>query len=139
MLCLQFYFEAKTAKYWLNYWRRQRLVWWRKFANVPSNFTSYDVQQKSQVDCVTENQVLNYQTRINWYSFFVGEGVLSAFIRRKLLAVLWQLQVCEYNQTISLDICFSIQHPTYIIKPASTKGIESTGYLFCKVIPSIRA
>nr|XP_056715953.1 DNA polymerase subunit gamma-2, mitochondrial [Euleptes europaea] len=39
---LVWYSSARTAGQWLDYWLRQRLQWWRKFAISPSNFSSSD-------------------------------------------------------------------------------------------------
>ncbi|XP_077184547.1 DNA polymerase subunit gamma-2 [Paroedura picta] len=39
---LVWYSSARTAGQWLDYWLRQRLQWWRKFATSPSNFSSSD-------------------------------------------------------------------------------------------------
>ncbi|KAM6471697.1 DNA polymerase subunit gamma-2 [Liasis olivaceus] len=40
MASLVWYSSARTAGQWLDYWLRQRLQWWRKFAISPSNFSS---------------------------------------------------------------------------------------------------
>ncbi|XP_034954342.2 DNA polymerase subunit gamma-2, mitochondrial isoform X1 [Zootoca vivipara] len=42
MTSLVWYSSARTAGQWLDYWLRQRLQWWRKFAISPSSFTSSD-------------------------------------------------------------------------------------------------
>ncbi|XP_062977551.1 DNA polymerase subunit gamma-2, mitochondrial [Elgaria multicarinata webbii] len=42
MASLVWYSSARTAGQWLDYWLRQRLQWWRKFAISPSNFSSSD-------------------------------------------------------------------------------------------------
>ncbi|XP_053153855.1 DNA polymerase subunit gamma-2, mitochondrial isoform X3 [Hemicordylus capensis] len=42
MASLVWYSSARTAGQWLDYWLRQRLQWWRKFALSPSNFSSSD-------------------------------------------------------------------------------------------------
>ncbi|XP_072270204.1 DNA polymerase subunit gamma-2 [Pyxicephalus adspersus] len=39
---LAWFSSAKTCTQWRDYWLRQRLLWWRKFAQVPSRFTSDD-------------------------------------------------------------------------------------------------
>uniref|UniRef100_A0ACB8ELL5 DNA polymerase subunit gamma-2, mitochondrial n=1 Tax=Sphaerodactylus townsendi TaxID=933632 RepID=A0ACB8ELL5_9SAUR len=43
---LVWYSSARTAGQWLDYWLRQRLLWWRKFAVNPSNFSSSDHQSE---------------------------------------------------------------------------------------------
>ncbi|XP_025036334.2 DNA polymerase subunit gamma-2 [Pelodiscus sinensis] len=43
---LVWFSSARTAGQWLDYWLRQRLQWWRKFAIGPSNFSSSDFQDK---------------------------------------------------------------------------------------------
>ncbi|XP_060619086.2 DNA polymerase subunit gamma-2 [Anolis sagrei] len=40
MSTLVWYSSGRTAGQWLDYWLRQRLQWWRKFAICPSNFSS---------------------------------------------------------------------------------------------------
>uniref|UniRef100_A0A803T286 DNA polymerase subunit gamma-2 n=1 Tax=Anolis carolinensis TaxID=28377 RepID=A0A803T286_ANOCA len=40
MSILVWYSSGRTAGQWLDYWLRQRLQWWRKFAICPSNFSS---------------------------------------------------------------------------------------------------
>ncbi|XP_071430067.1 DNA polymerase subunit gamma-2 [Pithys albifrons albifrons] len=39
---LAWFSSPRTAGQWLDYWLRQRLQWWRKFAVGPSNFSSTD-------------------------------------------------------------------------------------------------
>ncbi|NXK95967.1 DPOG2 polymerase, partial [Formicarius rufipectus] len=39
---LAWFSSPRTAGQWLDYWLRQRLQWWRKFAVGPSNFSSSD-------------------------------------------------------------------------------------------------
>ncbi|XP_067164430.1 DNA polymerase subunit gamma-2 isoform X5 [Apteryx mantelli] len=43
---LVWFSSARTAGQWLDYWLRQRLQWWRKFAIGPSNFSSSDFQDE---------------------------------------------------------------------------------------------
>ncbi|XP_075297128.1 DNA polymerase subunit gamma-2 isoform X5 [Opisthocomus hoazin] len=43
---LAWFSSPRTAGQWLDYWLRQRLQWWRKFAVGPSNFTSSDFQDE---------------------------------------------------------------------------------------------
>ncbi|XP_060108545.1 DNA polymerase subunit gamma-2, mitochondrial isoform X1 [Heteronotia binoei] len=42
MASLVWYSSGRIAGQWLDYWLRQRLHWWRKFAISPSNFSSSD-------------------------------------------------------------------------------------------------
>lgn len=39
VMSLQFFCLENRVNDWLNYWKRQRLVWWRKFANIRSNYS----------------------------------------------------------------------------------------------------
>lgn len=41
---LVWFSAARTSSQWLDYWVRQRLLWWRKFAIGPSKFISSDYQ-----------------------------------------------------------------------------------------------
>ncbi|NXU54858.1 DPOG2 polymerase, partial [Turnix velox] len=43
---LAWFSSPRTAGQWLDYWFRQRLQWWRKFAVGPSNFSSSDFQDE---------------------------------------------------------------------------------------------
>lgn len=43
---LVWYSSSRTAGQWLDYWLRQRLQWWRKFAISPSSFSSSDFQDE---------------------------------------------------------------------------------------------
>uniref|UniRef100_A0A6J0ST11 DNA polymerase subunit gamma-2 n=1 Tax=Pogona vitticeps TaxID=103695 RepID=A0A6J0ST11_9SAUR len=43
---LVWYSSGRTAGQWLDYWLRQRLQWWRKFAASPSSFSSNDYQDE---------------------------------------------------------------------------------------------
>ncbi|XP_015735043.1 DNA polymerase subunit gamma-2, mitochondrial [Coturnix japonica] len=43
---LTWFSSPRTAGQWLDYWLRQRLQWWRKFAVGPSNFSSSDFQDE---------------------------------------------------------------------------------------------
>ena len=38
-MTLQYFCAENKVNDWTNHWKRQRLVWWRKFANVRSNFS----------------------------------------------------------------------------------------------------
>lgn len=44
VMTLEFFCAENRVTDWTNHWKRQRLVWWRKFANVRSNFSVYDKQ-----------------------------------------------------------------------------------------------
>ncbi|KAM5310478.1 DNA polymerase subunit gamma-2 isoform 2-T2 [Glossophaga mutica] len=41
---LVWFTSTRTASQWLDFWLRHRLLWWRKFAVSPSNFSSSDCQ-----------------------------------------------------------------------------------------------
>ncbi|XP_076871997.1 DNA polymerase subunit gamma-2 [Brachyhypopomus gauderio] len=41
--CLVWFCSPRTSSQWLDYWTRQRLQWWRKFALGPSDFSVHDV------------------------------------------------------------------------------------------------
>ncbi|XP_008635818.1 PREDICTED: DNA polymerase subunit gamma-2, mitochondrial [Corvus brachyrhynchos] len=43
---LAWFSSPRTAGQWLDYWLRQRLQWWRKFAVGPCNFSSSDFQDE---------------------------------------------------------------------------------------------
>ncbi|XP_011287611.2 DNA polymerase subunit gamma-2, mitochondrial isoform X1 [Felis catus] len=43
---LVWFTSARTAGQWLDFWLRHRLLWWRKFAKSPSNFSSSDCQDE---------------------------------------------------------------------------------------------
>ncbi|XP_059005210.1 DNA polymerase subunit gamma-2, mitochondrial isoform X2 [Mustela lutreola] len=43
---LVWFTSARTAGQWLDFWLRHRLLWWRKFAMSPSNFSSSDCQDQ---------------------------------------------------------------------------------------------
>ncbi|XP_057174038.1 DNA polymerase subunit gamma-2, mitochondrial isoform X4 [Ursus arctos] len=43
---LVWFSSARTAGQWLDFWLRHRLLWWRKFAVSPSNFSSSDCQDE---------------------------------------------------------------------------------------------
>ncbi|XP_069807669.1 DNA polymerase subunit gamma-2 isoform X1 [Dendropsophus ebraccatus] len=44
MASLCWFSSAKTSSQWRDYWLRHRLLWWRRFAQVPSGFNSSDHQ-----------------------------------------------------------------------------------------------
>ncbi|XP_070629903.1 DNA polymerase subunit gamma-2 isoform X1 [Bos indicus] len=44
---LVWFTSARTASQWLDFWLRHRLLWWRKFAMSPSNFSSGDCQDEA--------------------------------------------------------------------------------------------
>ncbi|KAM9006176.1 DNA polymerase subunit gamma-2 isoform 1-T1 [Sarcophilus harrisii] len=46
MSSLVWFTAARTAGQWLDFWLRHRLLWWRKFAVNPSNFSSGDCQNE---------------------------------------------------------------------------------------------
>ncbi|NXS94766.1 DPOG2 polymerase, partial [Jacana jacana] len=43
---LAWFSSPRTSGQWLDYWLRQRLQWWRKFAIGPSNFSSSNFQDE---------------------------------------------------------------------------------------------
>jgi len=43
-MTLQYFCAENKVNDWTNHWKRQRLVWWRKFANVRSNFSLNEEQ-----------------------------------------------------------------------------------------------
>uniref|UniRef100_A0A8C5WLD0 DNA polymerase gamma 2, accessory subunit n=1 Tax=Leptobrachium leishanense TaxID=445787 RepID=A0A8C5WLD0_9ANUR len=43
---LTWFCSAKTASQWRDYWLRQRLLWWQKFAQSPSSFSTSDHQDE---------------------------------------------------------------------------------------------
>ncbi|KAM6163482.1 DNA polymerase subunit gamma-2 [Rhynchocyon petersi] len=43
---LVWFSSARTASQWLDFWLRHRLLWWRKFAVSPSNFSSSECQDE---------------------------------------------------------------------------------------------
>ncbi|XP_051014872.1 DNA polymerase subunit gamma-2, mitochondrial [Acomys russatus] len=44
---LVWFTPARTSSQWLDFWLRHRLLWWRKFAMSPSNFSSADCQDEA--------------------------------------------------------------------------------------------
>ncbi|XP_067914569.1 DNA polymerase subunit gamma-2 isoform X6 [Heterodontus francisci] len=44
MASLVWFSSPRTSGQWLDYWVRQRLLWWRQFAKSPSSFTTGDFQ-----------------------------------------------------------------------------------------------
>ncbi|XP_069050726.1 DNA polymerase subunit gamma-2 isoform X1 [Lepisosteus oculatus] len=45
---LAWFCSPRTAMQWLDYWARQRLLWWRKFALGPSNFSSSEFEEEEE-------------------------------------------------------------------------------------------
>ncbi|XP_048222020.1 DNA polymerase subunit gamma-2, mitochondrial [Perognathus longimembris pacificus] len=43
---LVWFTSPRTSSQWLDFWLRHRLLWWRKFAMSPSNFSSSDCQDE---------------------------------------------------------------------------------------------
>ncbi|XP_029402040.1 DNA polymerase subunit gamma-2, mitochondrial isoform X2 [Mus pahari] len=43
---LVWFTPTRTSSQWLDFWLRHRLLWWRKFAMSPSNFSSADCQDE---------------------------------------------------------------------------------------------
>lgn len=44
IMSIEFFCAENRVKDWTNHWKRQRLVWWRKFANIRSNYSLYEEQ-----------------------------------------------------------------------------------------------
>ncbi|KAL9988566.1 hypothetical protein ACROYT_G003024 [Oculina patagonica] len=77
VMTLEFFCAENRVTDWTNHWKRQRLVWWRKFANVRSNFSVYDKQADLEPG-------LHNQTFIQ-YSFPWGkESIDSMTVRSDL-------------------------------------------------------
>lgn len=61
---LQFFCAENSVNDWINFWKRQRLVWWRKFANVRSNFSLYEEQSNLEPG-------VNSQTFVQvWFRYY---------------------------------------------------------------------
>uniref|UniRef100_H3DJF9 DNA polymerase gamma 2, accessory subunit n=1 Tax=Tetraodon nigroviridis TaxID=99883 RepID=H3DJF9_TETNG len=63
---LVWFCSPRTSGQWLDYWTRQRLKWWRKFALSPSNFSSAEVPEE-ELEAVVSRGV-----RV-WYRFPWGQ------------------------------------------------------------------
>lgn len=72
---LQFFCAENRLNDWLNHWKRQRLVWWRKFANVRSNYRPYEEQLSSL------EPGLNSQTFVQ-YAFPWGQETVDSLTVR---------------------------------------------------------
>ncbi|XP_042198322.1 DNA polymerase subunit gamma-2, mitochondrial isoform X1 [Callorhinchus milii] len=46
---LVWFSSPRTSGQWRDYWVRQRLLWWRKFARHPSSFTANDFQDENGI------------------------------------------------------------------------------------------
>lgn len=74
---LQFFCAENRVSDWINFWKRQRLVWWRKFANVRSNFSLYEEQSNLEPG-------VNSQTFIQYAFPWGKETVDSLTVRSDL-------------------------------------------------------
>lgn len=69
-MTLQFFCAENRVKDWTNHWKRQRLVWWRRFTNVRSNYSLYEEQAdlESGLNSQAVIQVYNHAlTRLHHY------------------------------------------------------------------------
>ncbi|XP_072168000.1 DNA polymerase subunit gamma-2, mitochondrial-like [Diadema setosum] len=48
-MALHFFSTPKTSTLWFDTWQKERLLWWRKFAGVPSGFTATDIKTAGHV------------------------------------------------------------------------------------------
>lgn len=69
---LQFICAENRVNDWINHWKRQRLVWWRRFANTRSNYSLYE----EQVDLEAG---LTSQTTVQ-YAFPWGQETVDSMI-----------------------------------------------------------
>ncbi|XP_029213622.2 glycine--tRNA ligase-like isoform X2 [Acropora millepora] len=74
---LQFFCAENRVSDWINFWKRQRLVWWRKFANVRSNFSLYEEQSNLEPG-------VNSQTFVQYAFPWGKETVDSLTVRSDL-------------------------------------------------------
>uniref|UniRef100_A0A3B1IUT8 DNA polymerase gamma 2, accessory subunit n=1 Tax=Astyanax mexicanus TaxID=7994 RepID=A0A3B1IUT8_ASTMX len=58
---LVWFCSPRTSSQWLDYWARQRLQWWRKFASGPSEFSVCDVLSEELRDGVSRGVKVLYQ------------------------------------------------------------------------------
>ncbi|XP_034542896.1 DNA polymerase subunit gamma-2, mitochondrial isoform X2 [Notolabrus celidotus] len=57
---LVWFCSARTSSQWLDYWTRQRLKWWRKFALSPSDFSSCDIPVEELEEAATRGVRIVY-------------------------------------------------------------------------------
>ncbi|XP_026989337.2 DNA polymerase subunit gamma-2, mitochondrial isoform X1 [Tachysurus fulvidraco] len=58
---LVWFCSPRTSSQWLDYWTRQRLQWWRKFALGPSDFNVCDVQDDELIDGASRGAKVLYK------------------------------------------------------------------------------
>ncbi|XP_061684806.1 DNA polymerase subunit gamma-2, mitochondrial isoform X5 [Syngnathoides biaculeatus] len=58
---LVWFCSPRTSSQWLDHWARQRLKWWRKFALVPSDFSSSDVSQDELEEVASRGVKIYYK------------------------------------------------------------------------------
>ncbi|XP_036400224.1 DNA polymerase subunit gamma-2, mitochondrial [Megalops cyprinoides] len=58
---LVWFCSPRTSSQWLDYWARQRLQWWRKFAMGPSSFSSSDIEDGKEGEKVSRGVRILYQ------------------------------------------------------------------------------
>ncbi|KAM3624571.1 uncharacterized protein V6R79_025025 [Siganus canaliculatus] len=57
---LVWFCSPRTSSQWLDYWTRQRLKWWRKFALSPSDFSSCDVPEEELEEVTSRGVKIMY-------------------------------------------------------------------------------
>lgn len=70
-MTLQYFCAENKVNDWTNHWKRQRLVWWRKLANVRSNFSLNEEQ--TGLEPGVNNQI-NIQVR------YISQSLSAALI-----------------------------------------------------------
>ncbi|KAK3557202.1 hypothetical protein QTP70_026138 [Hemibagrus guttatus] len=58
---LVWFCSPRTSLQWLDYWTRQRLQWWRKFALGPSDFSVCDVQDDELINSASRGAKVLYK------------------------------------------------------------------------------
>ena len=78
-MTLQYFCAENKVNDWTNHWKRQRLVWWRKFANVRSNFSLNEDQ--TDLEPGVNNQT-SIQVGYQWVSQSYSNTSTNLFIRQ---------------------------------------------------------
>ena len=85
VMTLQYFCAENKVNDWTNHWKRRRLVWWRKFANVRSNFSlneeQADLEPGVSHQTIIQVRYASQSYSNTYYLFLLANDLLQSYCR----------------------------------------------------------
>ena len=116
VMSLQFFCLENRVNDWVNYWKRQRLVWWRKFANIRSNYSLSEdqsnlepgVNSRTFIQVRLENLISDVKVLhscLHVILNYVISSIWAALLYYIDLKTLWEVKIIFVNVIQHLQHC----------------------------------